>query len=367
MSHRIHQTVAACAALVALAFLFEPSSANAEVRGWNDGADSTPTMSDLIPTLAGQEAYSERYSFAIDLDGGGHIGVDWTISNLGWGDGHGATDVRVNLPDKDKYTASEKVKKKNWSYSKDSFELDIADTRIEAKGDDAFVLTHKGDGVSFELTLTNTVDMWRPGSGKIDTDDGYYKFNLVAPRADVSGTVTIDGESHEVESTRKGYGEHVTTNIAPFDLAKRFSRLRTSKDDVSIMWREIDLEDDHGGDSQTWIAVLYKDKIVFSDPDADIRFGRVRSDSDSGYRFPMDIQIDGRSGDDSVKLIMRGKDYEREDLLESYGAAAKAIASAVSKPYRYDVTCKYQLQMDIGGDRAVVSGDSHFVLDYLTD
>lgn len=367
MAHRTDRPLIALSAALALFTFFWSQSAHAETKGWDDGDASAPKVSDLIPEMSGQEAYSERYSFAIDFDDGGHIGVDWTISNLGWGDGHGASAVRVNMPGEDKYDRSKKVSKKDWDYSKDSFMLDIADTRVEATGDDTYKLTHEGDDVSFDLTMTNTVDMWRPGSGRVEADDRYYAFDLIAPRAKVTGKVTIDGETKKVSTSSDGYAEHVATNIAPFDLAKRFSRLRTTNDNVTVMWREIDLQDDLGGDSLTWVAVIYKDKIVFSDSAADIKFGRVRKDSDSGYKFPMDIQIDAEDGDDSIKLVMRGDDFKRKDLLKSYGAAAKLVASAVSKPYSFNVSCSYQLQLDIGGDRATISDDAHFVLDYLTD
>jgi hypothetical protein len=341
--------------------------ADAQTRGWADGeTTSRPSTSDLIPSLNGDEAYTERYSFAVDLDDdGGHIGVDFTISNLGWGKGHGASEVRVRLPEHKNYSKKKKVKKKDWSYSESDFDVDIGNTRVKAKGDDSFEVTHEGGDVSFRLVFENTTSMWKPGTGRIAVDEGFYKFNLLAPRANVTGEVTIGGETHEVKATRRGYADHVATNVAPFNFAKRFSRFRNYNDDVFVMWREIELHPDHGGDSYTWVVVGYKDKIVFSDPKAKIRFANMRSDPKAGYEFPMAIQIDGKNGDDSIKLVLRGTKFKRKDLLKHYGSAARMVASAVSNPFRYTVNCKYTLQMKIGGAKANVKGRSHFVLDYV--
>ncbi|QDG52845.1 carotenoid 1,2-hydratase [Persicimonas caeni] len=344
------------------------STASAQTQGWSKGkSSSTPSVSDMIPKMSSDEAYTERYTFAVDLDGGGHIGVDWTVSNLGWGDGQGGAAVRVRLPGHDKYKFKEKADDDEWSYSSKKFDIDIADTRVRARGKNTFVVTHKGDDVSFKLLFKNTTPMWKPGSGEIKVKDGYYKFNMLAPRANVTGEVTIGGKTIKVKGTKKGYADHVATNIAPFDFAKRFSRFRTYNNDVFVMWREIKLHSDYGSRSYTWAVVGYKDKIVFSDPDATIRFARMRKDPKGGYKFPMAIQIDGKDGKDSIKLVMRGKSFKRIDLLENYGAAAKMVASTVSNPYRYDVKCKYTLQMTIQGAKAQVSGNSHFVMDYINE
>lgn len=342
------------------------SPASAQTQGWAHGAKkSAPTVADLIPKMSSSMAYTERYGFAVDLDGGGHIGVDWTISNLGWGDGKGAADVRVKLPNQKHYHFKKEVDEGDWQYSKKKFALNIANTSVHARGKNSFLITHKGKNMSFRLTFTNPTPMWKPGNGQIKVKDGYYKFNILAPRANVKGYVNIGGKKIRVNGTQSGYADHVATDVAPFDFANRFSRLRTSEDDVFVMWREIKLHPDYGGKSFTWIVVGYKDKIVFSDVDAKIRFAKMRNDPKSGYKFPMAIQIDAKSGKDSVKLVMNGSKFKRTDLLASYGAAAKMVASAVSNPYRYNVDCKFTLEMVIQGAKAQVSGKSHYTMDYI--
>jgi hypothetical protein len=340
------------------------SPASAKTSGWADGAGGKPTSKDLIPVMSSEEAYTERFIFSTDIDGGGHIGVDFTISNLGWGDGHGAASVRVQLPNTKKYSFNEKVDRDDWRYAKDSFSLDIAKTHVHAVGNDTYVLKHDG-AVKLELTFKNTVPMWRPGSGRIKVDDGYYKFAVISPRADVSGRVFIGGKWVEIKSTGNGYAEHSATNVAPYDLGTRYSRMRTAEGDVFVMWRETKLAKDYGGKSYTFAMVAYKDKVVFSDPSARIKFGKIRRDGKTGHSVPMTVQIDGSSGGDSIKLVIEGSKYSRTNLLDSYGAAAKAAAAMVTEPYRFSVDNTYTLQMTIQGATATVSGEGRMVFDYV--
>ncbi len=342
------------------------SDASAQTRGWGSGGQAkTPTMKNLVPRMSSGNAYTERYGFSVDLDGGGHIGVDFTISNLGFSSGYGASSVRVQLPGMDKkYDKSEKMSRGKWSYAKDRFHLDIANTTVEGIGKDTFLLKHDGD-VKFELTFKNTIPMWSPGSGEIAVEDGYYKFNLISPRADVTGKVFVDGAWREVKATRQGYADHVATNVAPYEFAKRFSRFRHYNDDVFIIWREIQMEEKFGGETFTWVMVGYRDKIVFADAEATVRFGDVRPDASTGYNVPHSLQIDAKNGKDSITLVMRGSKSKKKDLLASYGRAARLVASTLSKPFQYTVPSNYTIQMTVQGATANVAGKSHYTIDFV--
>ncbi|MBA2662702.1 MAG: hypothetical protein H0U74_10435 [Bradymonadaceae bacterium] len=363
----LHRSSIFSIALLSAGFVLSAGidDASAQAKGWASGAKAkAPTMLDLIPRMSSGQSYTERYGFSVDLEGGGHIGVDFTISNLGFGSGYGAAGVRVNVPGAKRYEFSEKMNRGKWSYATDRFFLDIANTSVESKGNDTFVVKHDGD-VKFELEFKNTIPMWRPGDGEITVDGGYYKFNLISPRADVTGKVFVNGEWREVKAARGGYADHVATNIAPYDLAKRFSRFRHYNDDVFIIWREIQLEEKFGGETFTWVMVGYRDQIVFADANATIKFGNVRPDASTGYSVPHSLQVEGKNGHDTITLVMRGNKADKRDLLASYGRAARLVASAVSKPFQYTVKSQYTIQMSIKGTTANVAGKTHYTIDFV--
>jgi len=351
--------------IVACALSAVPSLASAQVQGWSEGsASGQVSMRDLVPRMSSGQAYSERYGFAVDLDGGGHIGMDFTISNLGIRSGYGASQVRVRLPGQERYEYGERVSRGDWTTAGDRLALDIAKTQVESRGDDSFVLRHDGD-VKVELTFRNTMPMWRPGSGQIRQGDDYYRFTLIAPRANVEGRVQIDGVWHEVSADRAGYADHVATNVAPYDLAKRFSRFRDYNDDVFVIWREIELSEKFGGRTLTWAMVGVGDRIIFTDPDAQLRPGNVRPDSSTGYQVPHAVQLEGDSAQGQMRFVMRGERVEKKDLLASYGRAARLIASALSKPWQFNIHGDYALEVDVGGRTLRTRGGGHYTVDFV--
>lgn len=336
----------------------------AAAAGWGEGGQQA-TFEDLIPSMTSGKAYSERYGFAVDLDGGGHIGMDLTISNLGLRNGYGAADVRVRLPDQEKYTFSERLSRGDWRFDEEAFDVDIADTQVRALDANRYELRHDGGDVKVELTFTNRIPMWRPGNGELRQDDEFYRFTIVSPRADVSGRVYLDGQWHEVQGTQSGYADHVVTNVAPYDLGERFSRFRQYDDDVFVMWREIDLSDNFGDQSVTWVLVGRGDEILYQDTDAQVSFGNIEYDEETGYRYPHAVQIVSTNGEGRMRLLVRGDDVRRRDLLAGQGRLVRAIASRVTNPFQYDVHGQYALEIEVGDQRLRRSSQGNMTLDYV--
>lgn len=342
-------------------------TSSAMAQGWGGGVEGKPaTVDELIPRMSSGQAYTERYSFAVDFDEGGHVGMNFTISNLGIRSGYGAAEFRLRLPDRDNYSYGERVSRSNWTTKEDTFALDIDDAQIEAEGEEAFILRYNGGDVRAELRFEKQMPMWRPGNGEIRKGDDYYRFTLIAPRSNVTGRIFVDGEWRDVQGTNSGYADHVATNVAPFDLAKRFTRFRNYQDNVFVMWREVHLTDDYGGDKVSWIVVGKDDKILYEDANINVEFGNLRRDSETRYAVPHAAQIKSKQGDASLRFLLRGEEVERNDLLESYGRVARAFASRFSEPYQYNVSGDYALEVKDGkGESLSITGSSHITVDYV--
>ena len=360
---KISLVIIASAAVIMVAGL-----STAYASGWGSAASGQQaTVSDLIPSMSSGQAYSERYSFAADLDGGGHIGMNWTISNLGIRNGYGSSEFRINLPDHDNFRVNERVRRSQWSYDEDSFGLDIANSKIKAVDDGVFEIDYDDGEVRAELRFESRIPMWQPGSGELRSDDDFYRFTIIAPRADLSGRVYVDGQWHDVKATQSGYADHVSTNIAPYNMGKRFSRFRQYSDDVFIMWREIDLGAAFGGRTVTWILVGIGDEIIYEDVDAELRFGNLERDDETDYQIPHAIQVLSNNGSDKVRLTLRGEDVDRRDLLAGQGRMVRSIASRVSNPYRYDVEGRYALELEVGERRLRKVDEGLVTIDYVNN
>ncbi len=345
--------------LTTAALLLVGPTAMAQTQGWDEGRGGTASMTELIPRMSSGQAYTERYTFSVDLDGGGHIGVNFTISNLGVRSGYGAAEVRVRLPGEDRYEYSERVSRRRWDSASDRFALDIADTQVEAVGTTGFRIRHQGD-VEVDLRFENTIPMWRPGNGEVRSGDDYYRFTLTSPRANVTGRVKINGEWRDVRGTRAGYGDHVATNVAPYDLATRFTRFRDYNDDVFVMWREIELTDDFGGDTVAFALVGVGNRIVFEDTSPTVEFQRVSHDQETGYRVPHAIAVRGQG----FEFSLNGSNVRKRDILESYGRVARMVASRLSNPFQYNVEGAYTMRLT-GGASATANGDGHYTIDFV--
>lgn len=323
------------------------------------------SMSDLIPRMSSGQAYSERYSFAVDIDGGGYIGINFTISNLGFRSGYGAFEVFIDLPGRKNYDNSDRVGRRDWTYGEEDFELDIDAASIEAVGDDAFELNYDGGDTEVSLRFQNRLPMWRPGASEIRKGDEYYRFMLVAAAADVEGRVKLDGEWSDIEGTRSGYGDHVATNIAPYNLATRFSRFRHADDEAFVMWREVALTEDFGGDTTAWVVVGVDDEIVFEDAGAQIDFDGVERDEETGYDVPGSVEVRAAQGDEKVRFSLQVDDVEGRDPLAGRGRAARMIAAAVSDPFQYNLRGPFGLELDVGGQRIRLDDSGHVTIDYI--
>ncbi len=344
-----------------------PAEAASATRGWDEAGPSPIAPPDLAPQLGAEEAASVRYTLAVSLDDGQQLSADLTLSNLGLGDGHGVARVRLSGGPGEPYERSAKVARDGWrSASAASLDLTVAKTRLWAVKPNVFRFTHSQDDLTIDLTLTNTLPTWQPGRGRVDLKEGgYFRYQVLAPRANVSGTITRAGVAQLVKATRNAHLDHTATNVAPFDLAKRFAYYRKYDGDVTVAWRELQLTAEHGGQTLSWLLIGYKDKIVFSHASPKVRYGKVSRDPKTGYALPRAVQLDAAQGQDHVKLILSGQPPSRQDMLASYGAAARLIAQRLSKPFRFSFSCTYALQMTIQGASATLSGEGVYTLDHV--
>lgn len=336
--------------------------AGSPLRWDSDRPDHTPEPESLIPEMGGKEAYSERYEFEAALEGGGRIMMAWTISNLGWGDGRGAAQVELHLPRREPYDFGKKVGRGKWSFEKNPFQLTIAGTRLRAAGGDTFKLTHDGK-IRIEATFRSRLPTWSPG--RLVHKKGYRHVTLICPRADVEGRVRLDGTWKKIRSDGAGYADHTATTLAPHKMAVRFSRFHAFQGDTTIVWKGIDPTEKFGGGRIAWILVGKRNRIVFHDLNADLKFADDKKDPATGYSIPRTIETTGRSGQDRVSVVQRAGDYRRTDLLAKYGTFAQLIAGAVATPYRFEQEARFTCEMIVDGTSSTTEGSGDLVMDFL--
>ncbi len=358
MSFKLHHKVALLFALL----IGMPAVATAGSPGW--GAQrGAPTVRDIIPDPRGDEAYSERYTFFAKLDGGGEAYVDVTISNLGWGDRHGVTTGKIKIPGQKTYSFKKKLDEDDWSYKRDRFEIAVGPTKVSGSAADGFTVTHQGKK-SFEITFTSKTPMWRPGIGRFLHDGNIYGTILAVPWGNVSGWVETDSGKTNISGV--GMFDHGISTFAPYNLANKFSRMRHYEDGFFIAWREVDLTEDAGGESITWIVVGKNDQILFSDASAKISWSSFGKHDESGHSVPTSVKITGTDGSKALIFEFSGRRARATDLLAQFGSAARAVAGTVSNPWQFEIKGKYDLKVT-GGGGMTRTGRASVEFDMLDD
>lgn len=315
--------------------------AQAQSLGWG-ASTKAPVNRDFIPKLKSGEAYSERYTFNVPLEGGGSVYIDFTVSNLGWGDNNAATTARVEIPGLKTYTYTDESDEGDWSFQKSKLGLKMGKSSLE-ETPNGYRLRHTGK-TEFELELTNTIPSWKPGKGRLSTEDGTFELALMAPRATASGRVKINGAWKNITSNA-AMGDWSMSTVAPYDLAKRFSRFRAYDDDLMVTWREVRATEALGGRSVVWVLVTKGDQILFQSSRASLRASAEKNHKTSGYNVPTVFQIAAKSGDKTLNLTVRGRNMSSRDLLAEWGSVAKAVAGTLTSPYQFNFEASFELKI----------------------
>ncbi len=187
--------------VAALAVVAPPRRAGAEPRiydgawNWEHPNGLRLTEAELFPrTPYVRDWQSHSYYWLARLDTG-HVVVlspfQWRYGALGtWG-----MYVIVRDPRGRVFTWDGKLGDGSPEVAPIGMHIAAGSTRFESDGG-----THHWvvdvPGFSCDVTFTNVLPAWKPGNGIARFDDGHYTtYSLPAPWADLSGTMTVDGET----------------------------------------------------------------------------------------------------------------------------------------------------------------------------
>jgi Svf1-like. len=334
------------------------------------GQQRPVTVAELMPHLRSEEMYMEVWSHGAWLKGGGDIGIDFAISNLGIGDHKGG--VRVEYKD-----SLDRITKCNAEYSAGEWRSDSPGFHLtfgenEVLGDmHSLNLIIRCNGLSMDLRYLNQGEPFQPGSGTLTygepgEPDGFYSIMYSSPRAFVTGSVTANGQTTLIEGIGNAY--HTWTNIGPQTQARRWFRFNVARDDFTVTLTELETPSNFGNARYGW-ALVYgpKGRIVAT---TRVRFdfdGFIKDqNSDEGYVIPRRVQL--AAVDDNVsltgKLEMTGINSV-VDPLADLDFFRKAIVRRFSKPREYSIKAAYSFHLKDNQGEQTIEGASTFRYIYI--
>jgi hypothetical protein len=130
--------------------------------------------------------------------------------------------------------------------------------RVEEASDDGGPQTHvvhlEEDGIRFDLRFAGVVEPWQPGGGRTTFGPrDFFAWVVPAPRAEVAGTVSIEGQEMEVKGV--GYSDHNWGIGFMPRIVQRWYWGRVYAEDLTLVYANILLNEKRFGPGR-WITPL---------------------------------------------------------------------------------------------------------------
>ena len=123
-------------------------------------------------------------------------------------------DVRITPPDRASTGASERYTRAVYRAAADHCDVQIAGCRAAVESHNRYTLRLRQAGLSADLVYESRLPGWRPGTGYLLADGAsghFFKWVVPVPRAVVTGTLTMSGQTMEVRGV--GYHDHNWGNL----------------------------------------------------------------------------------------------------------------------------------------------------------
>jgi hypothetical protein len=168
------------------------------------------------------------------------------------------------------------------------------------------------DGIRFDLAFQSTVEPWQPGGGRTTFGPkDFFAWVVPAPRADVTGTVTIEGQTMEVHGT--GYHDHNWGIGFMPRIVGRWYWGRIYAEDFTLVYATIGLNEKRFG-PESWITPLmlaHGEKVVLSTGEVTMDVGRpvFNTAADNSYPATLGLTAPGVSLRLDVKRIIHAHSF----------------------------------------------------------
>ena len=307
------------------------------------GAPQPVTEKDLAWHPMSTELYTENWSFLSAFDDGSFSFSSLVISNAGLGDSKPSVDVSYWAPN-GKVTADLLMKKKkDLVASTENMQISVGKSSAARKGD-RVMLFADGGKVRTDLAFKMEAGPWQFADGRITMNkpEDFWKYVIITPRAQVSGTITTPEGSRTVHG--KGYIDHTWSNLAFFSFSKKWKSLRIHGPELSLNFVEFEGNGDLAGKNVRLLLAADDKGVVYSTTsDIDVKVLDA-SKGFKGYLYPTRMTIKTRRVviEVSVEQIMQSI-----DVLEHMSAVeAAVIRKFVSDPALVRVKAKAKVTME---------------------
>jgi predicted secreted hydrolase len=215
--------------------------------------------------------------------------------------------------------------------------------------------------MSADLTFTGLVPPWRPGAGKAFFGDLEHYFGWLPsiPYGKVQGTLTYEGQSHQVYGT--GYHDHNWGNIGLNDVMDHWYWGRAHVNDYTLIYVEQVAAKKYGYARIPVFMLAKGNQIITGDGANLIMRAADFVEHPGGRSYPREVDFHWQDGDESAELSLRGpRLIEATSLLLTLPAWQRAFIRLFANPYYFRFNAELILSIHKDGHHLTEHGPALF-------
>lgn len=204
----------------------------------------------------------------------------------------------------------------------------------------------ESDGLAADLTFTGIVPPWRPGAGKAYFGDLDHFFGWLPsiPYGTVEGTLTYDGQIHQVKGT--GYHDHNWGNVGLNEVMDHWYWGRAHIGEYTLIFVDQIASNQYGNVHMPVFLLAKGAQIVTGDSKPLRMQTRDFTQHEGGYHYPRAVDFNWESGNESIHLRLRGpKLIEATSLLLMLPKWQQGIARLFTNPYYFRFNADLELEI----------------------
>lgn len=207
----------------------------------------------------------------------------------------------------------------------------------------------EGDGLGADLTFTGIVPPWRPGAGKAYFGDLDHFFGWLPsiPYGAVEGTLTYDGQTHNVNGT--GYHDHNWGNIALNEVMDHWYWGRAHIGEYTLIFVDQIAANQYGNVHMPVFLLAKGTEIITGDSTSFSMKTRDFLPHEGGYQYPREVEFNWESGNETIRLLLRQpKLIEATSLLSMLPKWQRGFARLFANPYyfRFNATLELEIALN---------------------
>lgn len=296
--------------------------------------------------------FVEMWSFLAKSNDGTVANCQFGVSNAGITNNFPAYNVTIFLPSGEQVNIYSEFKSKELNASQDRFLMEFPNVSLKGRHP-TYYLKLDDPKIKLDLKFQATfpgVKLAKDGKVRFGKDfNGFYREIIMAPSADVSGTMTIKGETTPFNGW--GYAEHASANTFPPSFVKRWYSVRFHSQDATIIHSGFVPNDDYTEDYFGITTVAVGDEIKYISTSGRLKLLETKLDPVSSYVVPIRGVVVIDEPGCSLRLpINFGNFIERIETLSKINIVARKIIGLLyARPYIYRYPpIKTAVKVDMG-------------------